>query len=43
MIAPPLMQNEYARLVPAYGGYRNRKIGVTKRDGKGSDAADHAA
>ena len=40
MISSPLMQDEYSRLVPDYDGYRNRKIGVTKRGGK---AADHAA
>jgi methylglyoxal synthase len=40
MISSPLMQSEYTRLVPDYDGYRNRKIGVTKRGGKsGTDAA----
>lgn len=44
MISSPLMQNEYTRLVPDYDGYRNRKIGVTKRGGKsGPDTGDHAA
>jgi methylglyoxal synthase len=44
MISSPLMQNEYARLVPDYDGYRNRKVGGAKRAGKGNgDSAEHAA
>lgn len=43
MISSPLMQNEYARLVPDYDGYRNRNVGLTKRGGKGSgESSEHA-
>jgi methylglyoxal synthase len=32
MISSPLMDTEYQRIVPDYGGYQNREIDLTKRE-----------
>ena len=39
MISSPLMDGEYDRLVPNYGGYRTRKIARSKGAGRGEGAS----